>query len=165
MTFKPLLVAVALTAAGAAQADQTWNWSYSGAGVTAAGTFTTAGAALVFEDILSISGTRNGAAITGLVPLDSDPFFAYDNQFRFPGEHFSDGGMLFSVAGQPNVNVYFFDGTYVDLYTDGTDPFETPITFNVTAAVPEPATVLSMLAGLGLVGAALCMRRRELPGA
>jgi PEP-CTERM motif len=146
---------------GQAQAQQAWSFSYSGDGVTASGVFTTAGPALTFEDILSISGTRNGAAITGLVPLDSDPDFVYDNQFRSVGDYFTEGGMLFSVlGGTSNVNVYFFDGAYIDISIDGLDVTETAITFNVSA-VPEPATVLSMLAGLGLVGAALRHGRKQ----
>lgn len=151
---------LALSTLGTAHADQTWNFSYSGAGVTASGSFVTAGNALVAEDILSITGTRNGLAITGLVPLDTDPNFLYDNQFTAGEPHFTDGGMVFSVAGgQPNVNVYFFAGTYTDLYIDGLDPVETPITFSVSAAVPEPATALAMMAGLGLLGMRLRSRR------
>jgi len=163
MKFKPWLLAAGLAACtiGAAHADQTWNWSYTGVGVAASGTFTTAGSALVFEDILSFTGTRNNAVITGLVPLDQDPLFAYDNQFRFPGEHFTDSGLLFSVAGGTNVNLYFFGGEYLDLTIDGLNVVEGPVTFNVAAAVPEPATALSLLAGLGLVGATLRSRRRE----
>jgi hypothetical protein len=143
--------ALALSAVGTAQADQTWAWSYTGEGVAASGTLTTAGPALSFEDILSITGARNGQAITGLVPLGTDPFFEYDNQFSAVGEHFTAPGMLFSLTGHPNVNVYAFEGVYFDLYTDGLSAIEVPITFNVTA-VPEPATWLAMLAGLGVVG-------------
>ena len=162
MTFKQACLAAALTLAGlgSAHADTTWAWSYTGVGVTAAGTFTTAGAALVPEDILSISGFRNGSAITGLIPLDTDPNFFYDNQFSAVGDHFTDGGMVFGVvAGAPsNVNVYFFEGAYHDLVIDGADAIDTPITFAVSA-VPEPATALALLTGLGVLG--LRLRRRQ----
>ena len=152
------VAALALSSLGAAHASQTWAWSYSGTGVVASGTLTTAGAALVPEDILAITGSRNGLAITGLVPLDTDINFLYDNQFTSVGASFSDGGMVFSVAGgQPNVNVYFFDGSYTDLYIDGANAVETAISWNVSA-VPEPSTALAMLAGLGLLGVAV--RRR-----
>ena len=135
----------------AAHAD-IWAFSYTGVGVTASGTFTTAGSALVPENILSISGTRNGAAITGLVPVGVDPDFLYDNQFTRISPNFTDGGMLFSVVGVgSNVNVYFFETGYFDLAINGLNVVETPITWTVTA-VPEPATVLSMMAGLGLLG-------------
>jgi hypothetical protein len=160
MTFQRLACTAALVAAGvlsatSASAVTTWNFSYSGAGVTASGSFTTAGNALVAEDILSISGVRNGVAITGLVPLDSDPDFLYDNQFTIASPNFTDGGMVYSLANGLHINVYFFAGTYTDLYViNNLTPVETDITWNVAAApIPEPATVLSMLAGLGLMGA------------
>jgi hypothetical protein len=44
---------------------ETWNFSYTGSGVSAAGTFTGAWNGSFF-DIVSISGVRNGVAITGL---------------------------------------------------------------------------------------------------
>lgn len=146
-------LSVAALAWGTTAQAVTWAFNYSGPGVTASGTFTTAGAALAPENILSITGQRNGFAITGLVPLGTDPDFSYDNQFTIAAPNFTDGGMVFSVAGgRPNVNVYFFEGSYVDLFIDDSIPIETPINWRV-AVVPEPATVLSMLAGLGLLGA------------
>jgi hypothetical protein len=153
MKFQRLILASALAVAGltsmsAAQAVTTWTFSYSGPGVTASGTFTTAGAALVAEDILSISGLRNGQAITGLIPVGADPDFFYDNQFKITAPNFTDGGMLFSVAGGVNTNVYFFDGEYFEVQAGVP---EVALNWSVTA-VPEPATVLSMLAGLGLLG-------------
>ncbi len=165
MNFKRALAigALGLSSLGAAHADQTWIWSYTGDGVTAAGTLTTAGPALVPEAILSVTGSRNGLAITGLVPLGTDPFFEYDNEFSSVAPYFSAPGMLYSVAGgQPNVNVYFFNGEYFDLYADGLEAIEVPITFSVTAApVPEPSTVLAMMAGLGLLGVYMRKNRAD----
>ena len=50
-----------------AQAALTWSWQYSGAGISAAGTFTTEDMpdADGFYQITGITGTRNGVAITG----------------------------------------------------------------------------------------------------
>ena len=141
----------ALMCGTAAQAAA-WAFTYTGAGITASGTFITAGPALVAEAITSISGVRNGVAITGLVPVCTDPDFLYDNQFTIASPNFTDGGMLFSLAGGgPNTNVYFFETGYFEVYVDGLGAVETPISWSVTA-VPEPATVLSMMAGLGLLG-------------
>ncbi|MBL8306327.1 MAG: PEP-CTERM sorting domain-containing protein [Rubrivivax sp.] len=161
MKFRQMCLAatLGLAALGSAHADQTWFWSYTGSGVNASGTFTTAGPALVFEDVLSITGSRNGQPILGLVPLDTDPDFIYDNQFSSVGDHFTDGGLLMAFGGGlPNVNLYFFNGSYTDLFIDGAgDPIETAVNFSVSA-VPEPATGLAWLAGLGLMG--LWARRR-----
>ena len=100
--------------------------------------------------------SRSSAAI---FRHDTPWFRLFDNQFNPEAPHFTDGGLLLAMdAGVPDVNVYFFQGDYVDLTECDTACIETPISFNVTA-VPEPATVLSMLAGLGLVGFQLRRRR------
>ncbi len=141
----------ALMCGTAAQAV-TWAFSYTGAGINASGTFTTAGSATSPENVLSISGFRNGVAITGLVPLGTDPDFTYDNLFTTASPNFTEGGVLFSLAGgNPNTNVYFFETGYFEVYVGAGGAVDTPITWSVTA-VPEPATVLSMVAGLGLLG-------------
>ena len=161
MKFKNILLAATLAFSGwgVAHADQTWAFSYTGAGVTASGSFTTASAAPVAQDVLSISGTRNGVAILGLVPLGTNLTYLYDNQFNPAAPYFTESGLLLAMdAGVPDVNVYFFDGLHTDLLGCETICTETPITFSVTA-VPEPATALSMLVGLGLVG--FHLRRRS----
>lgn len=141
------------SSAGMSQAQaETWAFSYTGPGVTASGTFTTAGPALLAEDILSVSGLRNGVAITGLVPVGTDAGFIYDNLFTIAQPNFTEGGLLYSLAGGGgNTNVYFLEGDYYEVRA-GTP--EIPISWSVTA-VPEPATVLSMLAGLGLLSVAM----------
>jgi len=160
-----LLSGAALMTSGLAQADTSWAWSYTGTGVSASGTFTTAGAALVPEDILSISGSRNGVAILGLVPVGEDGNFAYDNQFANSGNYFTDAGMLYDVGGGDagHFNVYFFEGQHFDLQVVDGQAIETPISFSVTA-VPEAATYVYMALGLAGIGA-LARRRKLAPGA
>ena len=155
-----LATSAALLVAGAAHADTTWAWSYSGDGVSASGTFVTAGTALVPEDILSITGTRNGVAILGLLPLDSDPNFIYDNQFTINAPHFSDGGFIYDIGGGDigHINIYYYEGEYWDLYVDGGAAFEVPISFSVSA-VPEASTYAYM--ALGLAGIGAFARRRK----
>lgn len=160
-----LLAGAALMAASVAHADTTWTWSYAGTGVTASGSFTTAGAALTPEDILSFTGTRNGVAILGLVPLASDENFTYDNQFTSVAPHFSEAGLLFDIGGglpSSHINLYWDsnDGLIHDLQLndDATAVTDTIVAFNVSA-VPEPATY-GMLA-LGLVAVGAVARRRR----
>ncbi len=155
------VAAVGLASLGAAHADTTWAFSYTGQDVTASGTFTTAGNALTPEAVLSITGFRNGQAITGILPLDSDDNFIYDNLFTSASPNFTEGGILFSVAGgQPNTNVYFSEGEYFEVYVDGLSAVNVPIVWSVTA-VPEVSTVLSMMAGLGLLGVYMRRNRAE----
>ncbi len=163
MNLKSVVAATAVLCAGLASVTSaqavTWSFSYTGAGITASGLFTTAGAALTPEPILSVSGTRNGSAITGLVPVGLDPDFIYDNNFTVAAPNFTSGGFLFGVVGgASNVNVYFDAGQYFEVIVVNGAGVDTPINWSVRA-VPEPATALSLLAGLGLLGVAL--RKRQ----
>src|SRR5271165_777367 len=65
-----IAAAILLMHGQSAKALLLWNWSYSGAGISASGTFTTNDApdAAGFYQIVGITGTDNGAAITGLQP-------------------------------------------------------------------------------------------------
>ena len=154
----------ALLGASLAQAD-TWNWAYSGAGVTASGTFTTAGNAAGAEELLTITGTRNGVAIQGLMPLDSDENYSYDNTFTSLAPYLTDGGWLYDIGGSDadaHINIYFDagDGSFHDLQlnVDGTEITDTVVSFSITA-VPEAATYGYMALGLVAMGAALRRRR------
>ena len=78
-----------------------WNWSYSGAGVSASGTFTTNDApdGAGYYQIVGITGTDNGAAITVLQPtgraIPGNEPYAVDNQVSAAEPHLTTLGFGF----------------------------------------------------------------------
>ncbi|MGC4060887.1 MAG: PEP-CTERM sorting domain-containing protein [Aquabacterium sp.] len=157
-------MACALSAAPAF-ADTTWHWQYTGDNIVASGTLTAADAADAdgFHQITSITGTRNGDAITGLQPAGSaipgnDPY-ALDNLIRVGAQgQITVHGFGYATASGGFANPYFADflspPAYSEVFTTSRRFSEVPITFSATA-VPEPEGVALMLAGLVVVGAAL----------
>jgi len=138
---------------------------------TATGTLTTSNTATTVNGrqaflITGITGTRNGSAITGLIPAGTDfGGVAIDNYLYATGPYLTDAGFGFSVAGTGNLyNPYYFGGAYQEYVRTaaGADFQNTSgITFTLTAVtggVPEPATWAMMLIGFGAVGGVL--RRR-----
>jgi hypothetical protein len=159
------LMALALAfATGTAMAQSTWTWNLSGSD-TGSGTFTTTGDGSSWTDITSWTGTFDGYAIGGLLSTGADTGnWSVDNQFKNDGSWFSNGGVLFSVLGL-NVN----GGSNVNLFTDGGNLISGTGTnaggyhlgqasLSVTA-VPEPASMPLMIAGIGALG--LMFRQRE----
>jgi hypothetical protein len=181
MTFQTMLARLTLVvlvavAPVAAHADQLWNWSYTsapalsevGLAAVAQGTLSTAGTASNVEQILSITGTYNGAAILGLVGPVSNTHFTYDNMITASSPYLSIYGVMFTVAGSNEEHNLFFGGAdnsgaavFYDGYYDTRYHF-TGGTFTLSAvtAVPEVSTWLLLLAGLGLTGMAAQRRRR-----
>src|ERR1700744_631040 len=84
-----------------AQAALLWDWSYSGAGISAAGTFTTDNVAdsLGFYQIIDISGSRDGTAITGLqatgTAIPGNAPYAVDNLVSLTGPQLTVNGFGF----------------------------------------------------------------------
>lgn len=157
-------IATLATLAGSVMVSQagTFEWAYSAIGLTASGTLTTAGDALVPEDVLTFSGTRGTDLITGIVPLGVDPGFNYDNQFQLPAPSTNTAGILFNVGGGVgNVNLYFESGAYHEYTYSGLpgNINDRIVSFTV-APVPEPETYAMMLAGLGVI-VALSKRKKQ----
>jgi hypothetical protein len=155
-----------------ARADS-WNWSLTGPNIHGSGTFQTAGNAATFEPITGISGTFNGGAITGMVPLDTDDAFFYDNLFRFAASpHFTESGIVFDTTSLGHVNVGFSGETgYYELHLappGSEDPYieNDNLAFTVTplgvTPVPEPSTFVLM--ATGLLGLGWIARRNGRPG-
>ena len=156
-----IAAAILLTQVQPANALLLWNWSYSGAGISASGTFTTNdtpdGAG--FYQIVGISGTDNGAAITSLQPtgtaIPGNEPFAVDNLVSAAAPQLTGNGFGFSLANGDYANPFYTGSGYqeylsVPPYVNGAGP-ESPVSFSATV-VPEPSTALLMLAGLvGLV--------------
>lgn len=145
----------------AAHADTVWNFSYSGNGVSASGSFETLGNGSVPTTIESLTGTYTDASASGtitLIPTTSTPYpgeagqflsadgaYYYNDLFNSTS-YFDDGGLLFSAGGK-EINVFTVNGGLVNL----TNGVQTSIMFNAVA-VPEPAPLAMLLAGVAALG-------------
>lgn len=151
----------------------TWSWSLTGSGVSASGVLTTLGDATSFEAVTGISGAFNGNAINGLVPLNSDARFIYNNLFAFNGATPAiDGfGLLIDVAVLGHLNLLgsgaFSNDGYDAIFYPGTRATVLgPLTLSAiptVAAVPEPSAMALMLSGFA--ASAFVLRRRRAPPA
>jgi PEP-CTERM motif len=147
-----------------------WNWSYSGAGVSASGTFTTNDApdAAGFYQIVGITGTDNGATITGLqpmgTPIPGNEPYAVDNLVSAVEPRLTAHGFGFSLTNGDYANPFYNGSNYYEYlsvppYKNGAGP-ERPVSFSA-AIVPEPSAASLTLAGLvGLIGFCRILKRR-----
>jgi hypothetical protein len=112
-----------------AWASLVWRWSYTGPGVHASGNFTTDDRqdAHGYYRITGITGTANGAAITGLqaagTAIPGNAGFPVDNLVASTGAQLTSHGFGFAVANGEYHNP-FFAKTYLDYisrppYVDG----------------------------------------------
>src|SRR5215831_18555901 len=97
-----------------------WNWSYSGTGVSASGTFTTEVApdGTGFYQIVGISGTDNGATITGLQPtgtaIPGNEPYAVDNLVSAVEPRLTTHGFGFSLSNGNNANPFDNGSSYYE---------------------------------------------------
>lgn len=153
-----------------------WNWSYSGTGITAGGTFTTddtpdgSGHYL----ISAITGSRNGIAITGLMPagapIPGNEPFNIDNLVSSGSEQLTGDGFGYQLADGNYVSPFFASFLsppgYLEVYSAapftpgftnfGPEDSELPISFSAVP-VPEPVGLALLAAGGGVLGV---LRRR-----
>jgi len=172
---KPLSLALVSTALFFASNHQAsaallWDWNFSATGISASGAFSTVDTpdGLGFYQIIGITGTRNGEAITGLHPtgtaIPGNAPFNLDNLVKAgPGPQLTVHGFGFSTAAGNYSNPFFasFLATpgYLDYFSAapfvdgvvGAEDSESLIVFSaniVPASVPAPATYTLMLAGI-----------------
>ena len=175
-----LISITALTATTKAATALTWNWSYSGTGIEAGGTFTTVDTpdGSGFYLITAIAGERNGAAILGLqptgTPIPGNEPFAVDNVVRLESSQLTVHGVGYAIAGGTFSNPFFADflqpPEYLEFFSappfapgvTGSEDTERPIRFSATPVpVPQTATLVLLLAGLGMLVARGCRHRRR----
>ena len=130
--------------------------------------------------ITGISGTRNKATITGLVPPAPGDFFDPNQFFFVEDAPFDNMGLGFAVAGTTRLyNLIAYQSTIYpsDVFTnefqeitwsrdEGYGDYVSQRSATVSlgpliGAVPEPGTWLLMMVGFGLMG--LCLRSRTPP--
>ncbi|MBP6013209.1 MAG: PEP-CTERM sorting domain-containing protein [Alphaproteobacteria bacterium] len=155
-----------------------WAFSYSGLNVdgystTASGTITTSDVVNPNfpggYDILAITGTRNGIAITGIVPPTAvaAPVLAFGfeyNNILYPSEPFFDEfGMLYAADDDFLYNVWFEaeTETYWESFYDTDGLVNIPLTEGSITRVPEPTSLMLIAFSLlSLFGFGLLRQRR-----
>jgi hypothetical protein len=151
-----------------ARADTTYSWTYTGTGTNTAnsgsGTLTTGATEGSGVQIIGVSGTFDGHAITGLLP----GFDGADNIFYPTGSpaYLDLAGWGFSDSGPQAVNL-FYDSTgnfcgasgYCDGINNNTYIGHTG-DFSITTTTPEPGTGEMMLIGLCVLGFASIRRMK-----
>ena len=166
-----IALALAQTPASATPilANTTYVWTLDGV-VSGSGHLTTGNAHGAGYDIVAFSGAIGGNAISGLLggqpggqtTSPSGAFF-YDNLILPGAQMFDIDGVLFTVAGGPEGNIWGIGPGSYSYYTgSAAGSYGTHIdgsaTFDVTE-IPEPVTL--SLFGVGLFGAGALIRRRR----
>ncbi len=164
-------IGLALATPLPAHASRIWDWSYTGAGIAASGTFTTTDTAngSGYYQIVGITGSRDGDAITGLqptgTPIPGNEPYAVDNLISLSGPQLTVNGFGFATATGDFANPFYADYLpspgYLEFFSAppftpviGPEDSELPVIFTAMLAtgVPEPNTLALLFAGLaGLV--------------
>lgn len=136
----------------------TYNFDYSATGYSGSGSLTVDATG----HINAISGTANGDTITGLSTYASADQALFDTINGivpdFSGFAFATSTNMFSIGDTGLGDIGITDvNSNPNGYCCGTHP----LTLNISAAVPEPATWAMMLLGFGAMGFAMRRPKRE----
>lgn len=108
--------------------------------------------------VTSISGTFNGAAITG-------PTLATFGNYFITGPTFVDGsGIRFNTTATTNVTLFYDSNARsyrVNAINQGRSSLVAATSAPVAAPVPEPATWAMLIVGFGMLGMGLRSTRRS----
>lgn len=159
-----LAAATAAVPASAAQFSFSFTTSTAlfGGPVSGSGVFTTSDTPMTVGGqtalaVTGITGTFNGAAITG-------PTLATFGNYFITGPTFVDGsGIRFNTTATTNVTLFYDSNARsyrVNAINQGRSSLVTAVSAPVPAAVPEPGTWAMLILGFGLVGGALRSARR-----
>ena len=163
-------VLASLLSSVASAATYTFSFTGSGGGPVGAGTLTTGNVvnAVGGFDILGVTGVFDGNVISGLIINPNQPMFTSPGGFTYDNVLFPTGPLVFSRYG-----IAFTAGSAINIFDSAADggapPAGSPYglitpaaatfgSFSI-AAVPEPATWFTMIAGFGLIGNTMRQRR------
>jgi hypothetical protein len=158
------------TIQSAAAATLSWDWNYTGSGIAANGTFSTNDTpdSSGFYLITGITGTRNGATITGLqptgTPIPGNEPFNVDNLISLNPQQLTGDGFGYSTAGGSFVSPFYasFLATpgYLEVFSE--PPIvsgfqnlrpgsELTVSFSAQiTSVPEPLTLIGSFVGASM---------------
>jgi hypothetical protein len=169
------IILLLFAAIGAPNAHaQTFDWSYtcetSGCTDNASGTLTTGAFSGGVATILSITGTYDGSAITGLLaPRTCCASELNDNLLYFPGTPYLDIPGLGLAVGSLDLdsNIFFDDGTYGDdtcISGNNCSTDYTHVSSGIFTAepTPEPSTFSLVFVAVAAGLISLGFKRRSL---
>jgi hypothetical protein len=158
------------TIQSATAATLSWDWNYTGSGIAANGTFSTNDTpnSSGFYLITGITGTRNGATITGLqpagTPIPGNEPFNVDNLISLNPQQLTGDGFGYATAGGSFASPFYasFLPTpgYLEVFSEPPIVLgfqnlrpgsELPVSFSARITnAPEPLTFIGSFVGASM---------------